>query len=155
MASITCARHFYTMIYPLSTKLNTSSAALMGLANRNRFGPQLRFQPLLLRAPFGTSHRLCQDRPQPPPEAPARPNPGRANSDPTHALSSPLLILRRITLAYLFSISACLGWSGIMGWYLVLNGRGDEVDERSPLRIAWDATRWPVDVSRRLLKGDE
>ena len=116
-------------------------------------------QRLILRVQFHCSDVTKRDYSQNRPEAStesiprsngAGPSP---NADPKH--STLALILRRTALAYLLSISLCLAWSGINGWYLVLNGRGEEVDERSPLRIAWDSTRWPVDAARRLLKeGD-
>lgn len=69
-------------------------------------------------------------------------------------ISTPLLgILRRTTFVYLLSVSLCLAWSAAQGWYLILKGRGEEVDDRTPLRIAWDATCWPIDACRRLLGG--
>ena len=64
---------------------------------------------------------------------------------------APLVILQRMVLAYLSGISLCLAWSAAQGWYLVLNNRGEELDDRTPLSIAWHATLWPIDACRRVL----
>ena len=114
---------------------------------------------LILRTQFHcsdiTKRNYSQNRPEAPTESIPRSNGAGPSPNANHKHSTLALILRRTALAYLLSISLCLAWSGINGWYLVLNGRGEEVDERSPLRIAWDSTRWPVDAARRLLKeGD-
>jgi hypothetical protein len=116
---------------------------------------------LILRAQLHCSDIMkrdhSQNRPAAPTESIPRGNGDGASPGPNadRKYSTLALILRRTALAYLLSISLCLAWSGINGWYLVLNGRGEEADERSPLRIAWDSTRWPVDAARRLLKeGD-
>jgi hypothetical protein len=115
----------------------------------------------ITQAQFHSSRPVPKDCPQPPQSplehASAKPSPATLASNPIpktdYKPSTLLLVLRRIALAYLLSMSLCLAWTGVNGWYLVLNGRGDEVDERSPLMIVWDATRWPADVSRRLLRG--
>lgn len=114
---------------------------------------------LTLRAQFHCSDIIKRGYSQNRPEAPTKSTPRRygaglsSKADLKH--SALILILRRTALIYLFSISLCLVWSGINGWYLVLNGRGEEVDERSPLRIVWDFTRWPVGVARRWLKESD
>jgi hypothetical protein len=96
-----------------------------------------------------------QTGPEAPTESTPRSNGAGPNSKADRKHSTLVLILRRTALAYLFSISLYLAWTAINGWYLVLNGRGEELDERSPLRIVWDSTRWPVDAARRLLKEND
>ena len=114
---------------------------------------------LILRAQFHcldiTKRRYSQNRPEAPTESiPERNGAGPSpKADLKH--SAFVLILRRTALIYLLSISLCLTWSGVNGWYLVLNGRGEEVDERSPLRIVWDSTRWLVGAARRWLKESD
>jgi hypothetical protein len=138
----------------------TLSSTAIGLrANTNFLEFPSKSHPFITRAQFHCSRPVPKDHPQPPPEHPAEPGPTSIEFNPIPKTDykpwTLLLVLRRIALAYLLSISLCLAWTGVNGWYLVLNGRGDEVDERSPLRIVWDATRWPVDVSRRLLRGSD
>jgi hypothetical protein len=114
---------------------------------------------LVLRAQFYYSDIIKRgySRNRPAATTESIPRSNMAGSSPKTDLkhSAFVFILRRTALAYLFSISLCLAWSGVNGWYLVLNGRGEEVDERSPLRIVWDSTRWPVDAARHLLRERE
>ena len=109
---------------------------------------------LILQAHLHCSHSAKKDLPQIPSESPTHPPISLGNeSGPPHQPHTILLILQRTALAYLLSISLCLAWTGINGWYLVLNGQADKVDERSPLRIVWDATRWPVDAASGLFES--
>ena len=146
---------FHRVADHLSTSRKTS-ATLRSYARPIYFGFGQKPQPLVRQAQFRFSHPIKKNHSQTPPEAPTQPIPVSNEVDPISKTepkpSTLLLILQRTALAYLLSISICLAWTGINGWYLVLNGRRDEVDERSPLRIVWDITRWPVDAARRLLK---
>jgi hypothetical protein len=152
---------FHRIAYPLSMNRKKFSIALAPPTKTALLSSQSKSQPFIIRTQFHCSRSIWSDRPPHPPrpEAPAEPISGSTASEPIpgtdHKPSTQLLVLQRIALAYLLGISLCLAWTGISGWYLVLNGRGDEVDGRSPLRIVWDATRWPVDTAKRMFKEDE
>ena len=156
MAILSRARLFNRVAYPLSRSWKTTSCFL-GPRRRITF---VDFHPgshfLVLRAHLRFQHQLPKVHPQSQSDAPARPIAESRKASPTAKVdpnsSTLLLILQRAVLAYLVYISLCLAWTGISGWYLVLSGRGEEVDERSPLRIIQDATRWPVDAARRLVE---
>src|ERR1700722_17028760 len=87
---------------------------------------------LILRAQFHcldtTKRDYSQNRPEVQTESIPRSNGAGPSPNADRKHSTLALILRRTALAYLLSISLCLAWSGINGWYLVLNGRGREVE---------------------------
>ena len=159
MAGLACARLFHKVARPIPTTRKTFSDPLRPRARTTFPAVRSNSHSRIIRAHFHRSHFAKTHQPRIPPEAPAQQPIPISGSDLGHGLKTThpkpstaptllVLVLRRTALAYLLSISLCLAWTGVSGWYLVLNGRGDEVDERSPLRIVWDATRWPVDAVR-------
>ncbi len=125
----------------------TKAALQCGFSSDPRFEQTRRFSIY----PGPSDRSLSSSRPEQRPQRAG--GPSAPTSTPRQAKKSTrlLLLLQRTAFAYLLGISLCLAWSAARGWYLVLNDRGDELDGRSPLRIAWDATRWPVDACSRLL----
>jgi hypothetical protein len=157
MANLT--RILHRVADPLSTSCKTSSITLGPHATTTFLDFRSKSQPLVIRARFRCLHHVKQDHspPKTTPKDQSKYIPGRPGVDeiprPAQQISTPLLILQRIALAYLLSISACLAYAGVQGWYLVLNGRAEEVEDRTPLSVVWGATRWPVDATRSLLSG--
>ena len=158
----------WPLFHRLACSLSLNRRTCLGSSGRRRMAssdehrPQS--QPLITRAYFRISHPVRI--PSPPHTDPklqqqqqSKHIPGRPGVSEieipgaTPKISTPLLIFQRVALVYMLSMAACLAYTGVHGWYLVLNGRGDEVEDQTPLSVVWDATRWPVDATRRLLSA--
>jgi hypothetical protein len=146
----------------LNRRICLGSSGRRRMTSSDEHRPQS--QPFIPRAHFRFSHRVRTPSPSkgdPKQQQQSKHIPGRPGASEieipgaTPKISTPLLIFQRAALVYMLSMAACLAYTGVHGWYLVLNGRGDEVEDQTPLSVVWDATRWPVDATRRLLSGGD
>jgi hypothetical protein len=119
MANLT--RILHRVADPLSTSCKTSSITLGPHATTTFLDFRSKSQPLVIRARFRCLHHVKQDHspPKTTPKDQSKYIPGRPGVDeiprPAQQISTPLLILQRIALAYLLSISACLAYAGVPG----------------------------------------